>query len=149
MSDQLPISGPASSPPGPLIWKFDGFTEARCKKKIQEWTNEGNISFKYDDAKMKRSQADAKKKMEEKKKDNPDWNQLECTQCKQLFPNEGQLRLHYESEEYLVKVRKKSESKTLGDLRTFAKLKYVSQSPAHLNEASMPTSNEVSEKLFA
>lgn len=86
----------------------------------------------------------AKQKMAQK----PDCTQLECTQCKESFPDEGQLRLHYESEEHLVKVREKSESKTLGDLKTFAKLKFVSESPARLNEASMPTSNEVSEKLF-
>lgn len=142
MSDQLLISGPASSPPGPLIWKNDGFTEARCKKKIQEWTNEANIGFKYSLKKIEQLLTKAKQKMAQK----PDCTKLECTQCKESFHDEGQLRLHYESEEHLVKVREKSESKTLGDLKTFAK--FVSESPAHLNEESMPTSNEVSEKLF-
>ena len=139
----------SSSTFDPLIGSIDNCDfPGAFRESIQEWTNKGNISFKYDNAKMKRSLADATKKMEKKKKDNPDWNQLECTQCKELFPDEGQLRLHYESKEHLKKVREKSESKTLGDLTTFAKLKFVSESPTHLNEASMPTSNEVSEKLF-
>ena len=130
----------ASSTFDPLIGSIDNcdFTGA-FRESIQEWTNEGNISFKYDKAKMKRSLADAKKKMEKKKKDNPDWNQLECTQCKKLFPNNELLEQHYNSEEHLVKVREKSESKTLGDLKTFRN--FVSGIPANLNEKTFEQTN--------
>jgi hypothetical protein len=124
MSDPLLISGPASSPPGPLIRKNDGFTEARCKQKIQGWTDKANIEFKYSLKKVEQLLTKAKQKMAQK----PDCSHLECTQCKVSFPDEGQLRLHYESKEHLVKVREKSESKVLGDLKTFAK--FVSESPA-------------------
>jgi len=90
-----------------------------CPKKIHEWTDRANISFEYTKKKIDDLLKKAKKKMAEKL----DCNQLECTQCNDSFPGESELRKHYHSEEHLAKVREKSESKILGDLKTFARVR--------------------------
>lgn len=82
---------------------------------IHDWTDKGNISFEYTQKKANELVKKAKEKM---KKSNCD--QLECTQCNESFPSEDELRKHFVSEEHLAKVREKSESKTLGDLKLFA-----------------------------
>ena len=99
-----------------------------CPKKIHEWTDRANISFEYTKKKINDLLTKAKKKMAEKlakakEKDCSDCNQLECTQCNDSFPGESELRKHYHSEGHLAKVREKSESKILGDLKTFARVR--------------------------
>ena len=93
--------------------------------KIQEWTDRANISFKYTKKKIEQSVREAKEKMRKREaKKMPEesgCNHLECTQCKVSFLSEAELREHYDSDEHLAKVRAKSESKTLGDLKLFAR----------------------------
>ncbi len=92
--------------------------------KIRKWTDEASISFKYTKAKAGQSVRDAKHKMRQrqakKMAEEIGCNYLECTQCKVSFPSEAGLRGHYDSDEHLAKVRVKSESKTMGDLKIFA-----------------------------
>ena len=82
---------------------------------IRDWVERANISFQYTKKKASELVKKAKEKM---KKSN--CNYLECPQCNESFPSEDELRKHFVSEEHLAKVREKSESKTYGDLKTFA-----------------------------
>eukprot|EP00984_Skeletonema_dohrnii_P016141 scaffold7112_cov82-Skeletonema_dohrnii-CCMP3373.AAC.4 len=120
-------------------------------KKIHQWTGRANISFKYTKKKIDDLLTKAKKKMAEKL----DCNKLECTQCNDSFPGESELRKHFHSEEHLAKVREKSESKTLGDLKAFARVRQfilsrISGPPAkqvtlkEQTQASWPPANEAS-----
>ena len=82
---------------------------------IRDWVERANISFQYTKKKASELVKKAKEKM---KKSN--CNYLECPQCNESFPSEDELCKHFVSEEHLAKVREKSESKTYGDLKTFA-----------------------------
>ena len=128
------------------------------RHEIHELTERGNISFKYDEAKMARSVKAAEEKMAEK----PDCDHLECTQCKELFPGKPELRKHLNSEQHLAKVREKSEKKTLGDLnKTFTPVRQLilEEIPGLLPAKQVssqgqtaaglpPGQTEVSKKLF-
>lgn len=132
----------ASSTFDPLIGIIDNCDfPGAFRESIQEWTNEGNISFKYDKAKMKRSLKEAKKKMVKKKKD-----QLECNLCKQSFPNDKLLEQHNNTEEHLIKAREKSESTILGDLNTFTN--FVNGMKEKTFERNLFRMNEVSQKVL-
>jgi len=147
-----------SAPKGVALSDHD--QPGACPKKIHEWTDRANISFEYTKKKINDLLTKAKKKMAEKlakakEKDCSDCNQLECTQCNDSFPGESELRKHYHSEEHLAKVREKSESKTSGDLKTFARVRQSILSrifgpPAHhvplqgQTRASLPRANQPS-----
>ena len=92
-----------SAPKGVAISDHD--QPGACPKKIHEWTDRANISFEYTKKKIDDLLKKAKKKMADS------------------FPGESEMRKHYHSEEHLAKVREKSESKTLGDLKTFARVR--------------------------
>ena len=81
-------------------------------RKIHDWTGRANISFKYGEKKT----GGLLKKAKEEMAKTSDCNQLECTQCNELFLSEPELKEHYHSEGHLEKVRERSESSTLGDL---------------------------------
>jgi hypothetical protein len=117
---------------------FDNELSWACPKKIHEWTDRANINFKYTKKKIDELVTKAKKKMAEKS----DCYQLECTQCNESFLDESELRRHFNGEDHLEKVREKSESKTLGDLKTFARVVLPKSPPT--NQLSTTTTNQVS-----
>ncbi len=98
-----------------------------CPTMIRKWIEEANISFKYSKKKIEQLVREAIKKMRKRQADKrtaeeSGCNHLECNQCKVSFLSETELREHlYDSDEHFVKVRAKSESKTSGDLKLFAK----------------------------
>ena len=119
--------------------------------KIRKWTDEANISFKYTKMKTEQSVREANKKMRKRQAKNMgdesgcNHLELECTQCKVSFPSEAELRKHYNSDEHLTKVRVKSESKTLGDLKIFASASediYNRQTRACLADREAKASNQ-------
>ena len=119
---------------------------------IHEWSGRANVSFRYT-----KKKADEVIKKANKKMQKSNCNHLKCTQCNKLFQSDNELRKHFVSKEHLVKVREKSESKTLGDLKKFAKerkniltrvlgtLRGETHSNQHIPPAAAPAI--VSEKL--
>lgn len=85
---------------------------------IHNWADK--LSFKYTERKIDELVEKAQKKMTKS-----GCNELECTQCNESFRSETELRKHYGSDDHLEKVREKSVSKTLGDLKIFADISQI------------------------